>query len=52
MDRSEASMRAAIAKVPPGEYRFEDFLDDYGPNTEPVKVSVTVTVSGDGLTVD
>jgi len=52
MDRSEATMRAAIAKIPAGEYRFEDFLDDYGPNTDPVKVSVTVTVAGEGLTVD
>jgi N-methylhydantoinase B len=52
MDRTEASMRAAIAKIPAGEYRFEDFLDDWGPNTDPVRVSVTVTVTGDGLGVD
>jgi N-methylhydantoinase B len=52
MDRSEASMRAAIAKIPAGEYTFEDFLDDYGPNTDPVRVSVKVTVAGDRLTVD
>jgi N-methylhydantoinase B len=52
MDRSEASMRAAIAKIPPGEYAFEDFLDDSGPNTDPVRISVKVSVAGDGLTVD
>ncbi|HKW92713.1 MAG TPA: hydantoinase B/oxoprolinase family protein [Methylomirabilota bacterium] len=52
IDRSEASMRAAIAKIPPGEYTFEDFLDDWGPNTDPVKVCVKVTVAGDHLTVD
>jgi len=52
IDRSEASMRAAIAKIPAGEYAFEDFLDDWGPNTDPVKVCVKVTVAGDHLTVD
>jgi N-methylhydantoinase B len=52
MARSEASMRAAIARIPAGEYRFEDFLDDYGPNTEPVKVSAAIRISGDSLVVD
>lgn len=52
IDRTEASMRAAIARIPAGEYTFEDFLDDYGPGTEPVKISVKVTVSGDELEVD
>src|SRR5436853_274990 len=50
--RSEASVRAAIAKIPDGVYTFEDFLDDYGPGTEPLRVHVTVTVAGDGVTVD
>jgi len=50
--RTEASMRAAIRAVPDGVYTFEDFLDDSGPGTEPLRVSVTVTVAGDTLTVD
>src|SRR5438093_5876474 len=50
--RSEASVRAAIAKIPDGVYTFDDFLDDYGPGTEPLRVHVTVTVAGDGVTVD
>src|SRR5438477_5717006 len=50
--RSEASVRAAIAEIPDGVYTFEDFLDDYGPGTEPLRVHVTVTVAGDGVTVD
>ncbi len=52
IDRSEASMRAAIAKIPAGAYTFEDFLDDWGPNTDPVRVFVKITVQGDHLTVD
>src|SRR5206468_5206770 len=42
--RTEASMRAAIRAIPDGVYRFEDFLDDYGPGTEPLRVAVAVTV--------
>src|SRR5690242_5946126 len=52
VDRSEASVRAAIAKIPDGVYTFEDFLDDYGPGTDPLRVHVTVTVAGDGVTID
>lgn len=50
--RTEASMRAAIREIPDGVYTFEDFLDDYGPGTEPLRVFVTVTVAGDTLTID
>src|SRR3989454_7852245 len=50
--RTEASMRAAIRAVPDGVYRFEDFLDDCGPGTEPLRVAVAVTVDGDEMTID
>ena len=50
--RSEASVRSAIARIPDGVYAFEDFLDDYGPGTEPLRVRVTVTVAGDAVTID
>ena len=50
--RSEASMRAAIAAIPDGAYTFEDFLDDCGPGTDPLRVAVTVTVAGDAMTID
>lgn len=50
--RSEANMRAAIRKVPDGAYFFEDFLDDWGPGTDPLRVAVTVTVAGDAMTID
>src|SRR5256885_12548429 len=33
-----SNVRAAIAKIPDGVYTFEDFLDDYGPGTEPLRV--------------
>src|SRR5262249_58332102 len=50
--RTEVNMRAAIRAVPDGVYRFEDFLDDCGPDTEPLRVSVAVTVAGDAMTID
>ncbi|MBI1848512.1 MAG: hydantoinase B/oxoprolinase family protein [Candidatus Rokubacteria bacterium] len=50
--RTEANMRAAIRRVPDGVYTFEDFLDDWGPGTDPLRVFVTVTVAGDSITID
>jgi N-methylhydantoinase B len=50
--RSEAGMRAAIGDIPDGIYTFEDFLDDWGPGTDPLRVAVTVTVAGDAITID
>jgi len=50
--RTEASMRAAIGEFPDGVYAFEDFMDDYGPGTEPLRVAVTVTVARDSMVID
>ncbi|MGH7324165.1 MAG: hydantoinase B/oxoprolinase family protein, partial [Candidatus Rokuibacteriota bacterium] len=50
--RTAASMRAAIREVPDGVYTFEDFLDDWGPGTDPLRVCATVTVNGDAMTID
>lgn len=50
--RSEEATRAAIRKVPNGVYSFEDFLDDSGPDTEPLRIKVTVEVKDDEIVVD
>jgi N-methylhydantoinase B len=50
--RTETALRAAIRGVPDGVYTFEDFLDDWGPGTDPLRVFVTVTVDGDRMTID
>jgi N-methylhydantoinase B len=52
MDRTEQNMRAAIRRIPPGRYAFEDFLDDFGPGTDPLRVAVTVTVKDDSVGID
>ena len=49
---SEREMRAAISEVPPGRYAAEDFYDDCGRGTDPLRVFVTVIVEGDEITVD
>ncbi|MGH7275781.1 MAG: hydantoinase B/oxoprolinase family protein [Candidatus Rokuibacteriota bacterium] len=52
ISRTEAAMRAAIRAFPDGVYTFEDFMDDWGPGTEPLRVAVTVTVAGDSMVID
>jgi len=51
-DYSERMMRAAIRRLPPGRYRFEDALDGDGITNRPVKIAVTVTVHGDRASID
>jgi N-methylhydantoinase B len=50
--RTEASVRAAVQEFPDGVYTFEDFMDDCGPGTDPLRVAVTVTVDGDRMHID
>lgn len=46
--RSESTMRDMLAKVPAGTYSFEDYMDDYGPGTAPIKMAVDITFDGKG----
>ncbi|MGH9644809.1 MAG: hydantoinase B/oxoprolinase family protein, partial [Terriglobales bacterium] len=45
LDYSEELMRAFLTRVPPGEYRAEDFLDDDGVEANPVRIAVTINIS-------
>ena len=45
-------IRNRIAELKAGEYSFTNFLDDDGMGGDPVPISVTVRVAGDGLSVD
>lgn len=47
-DYSEKLMRAFLAKVPHGRYEAEDFLDDDGAGSGPVRISVTLTFAAAG----
>lgn len=43
-DYSEGLMRSFLVRVPAGRYSAEDFLDDDGAGSGPVRISVTVTI--------
>src|SRR5207249_4195622 len=48
----ERKIRAAIAAVPDGVYRFTDAMDDDGVSDEPIPVAVNITVQGDTMRLD
>jgi N-methylhydantoinase B len=52
LTETEARVRARIAAMPDGEHRFEDFMDDRGTGTEPLRIAVAVRIAGDRMTVD
>jgi N-methylhydantoinase B len=52
LDRSEARMRELIGAIPDGVYENEDFMDDSGLDTEPIRFHATVTVKGGEIKVD
>jgi N-methylhydantoinase B len=52
LDQTEARVRARIAAIPDGEHRFEDFMDDRGTGTDPLRIAIAVRVAGDGIAVD
>jgi N-methylhydantoinase B len=52
LEQTEARVRARIAAMPDGERRFEDFMDDRGTGTDPLRIAVAVRVAGDRIVVD
>jgi N-methylhydantoinase B len=51
-DYSARMMQAAIRKLPRGLYRFEDFLDNDGITSAPVRIRVAVTIANGRAAVD
>lgn len=49
---AEARMRAELAALPNGMYRFSDCLDGLGEDPTPVRFEVAVTIDGDEALVD
>lgn len=52
LDYSERRVRSALARVPDGTYLGEDFIDDDGNGSGPIRIRAAVTVSGDSIAVD
>ena len=50
--RTEQRMRAAIAEVPDGVYRFEDVMDGDGVATHDIPIRLVLTVAGDTARFD
>ncbi|TGD95896.1 hydantoinase B/oxoprolinase family protein [Methylobacterium nonmethylotrophicum] len=50
--RSAERMRAEIRQIPDGTYRSEAFVDSDGVVNEPLRIALTMTKAGDGLTFD
>ncbi len=52
MDYAEALTRAELRALPEGQWEFEDFLDDDGFQTEPIRIRVRLTKEDDHLLAD
>ncbi len=52
LDYSERRMRAVIAGLDDGVYRFEDRLEDDGAGGGEVRIPVAITIAGDSARVD
>ncbi len=52
MDYSERMMRAALGRLRPGRYEFEDFLEGDGFTDKPIRIAARVTLGGTEATVD
>ena len=51
-DYGERLARAALTELPPGEYHFEDTLDNDGFGADDIPIAVNLSVSADGISVD
>jgi N-methylhydantoinase B len=45
-------LRAVIAQIPDGEYSADDFMDDDGIDSDPVRIAAKISVTGDNMSVD
>jgi N-methylhydantoinase B len=52
LDYSERVTRQAIQRIPDGVYQVLDYMDDDGLTEEPVPIAVSITVTGDHMTID
>jgi N-methylhydantoinase B len=51
-DRGENAVRRALRAIPPGRYEFEDFMDDYGPGTDPLRIAVAAEIGDGAIHID
>ncbi len=51
-DYGERLACSALAEIPPGTYRFEDWMDDDGQGTRDIPIRVAITVAGSRVHLD
>jgi len=51
-ERARRLMRDHIARLPDGEYRFEDILDNDGVRDEPLRIALKLKIEGERLVLD
>jgi N-methylhydantoinase B len=52
IERTERRLRKALAMIPPGEYRFEDVMDDDGHGARDIAIKVRIEVRNGRLIAD
>jgi N-methylhydantoinase B len=52
MDQAEQAARQVIAAMPDGIYEYQDFNDNDGITTTPLRIRAKATVAGDTITID
>ncbi len=52
LDYSERRMRSAIGNIPDGCYTFEDWIDNDGTTGAPLRIYVSISISGTSATID
>jgi N-methylhydantoinase B len=52
LGRSEGRIRQSIEKVPDGNYYYENYTDNSGTGTEPLRISLRLEVAGDRVHCD
>ncbi len=52
LQRSEERMRQRISEIPPGVYRYEDYIDSDGHGSRPLFLPIAITVDGSTLRAD
>src|SRR3546814_13958499 len=45
LDHTERDMVERLKNVRSGKYAFEDYLDDAGPHTDPIKIAVDIEIT-------
>ena len=51
-DHAEKIMRAEIENLPDGTWSFTDYIDGLGEDPTPIPLRITITISGDSMTLD